>query len=327
MAGEQPGAKVQPGSKRDRKRAFPEIPEALDVPIVDNHTHFYPDPVPEVGEPLVQNTNLEGRWKPPLLLANHLAGMEAAGVRAAISSGCDLPLLEWTRDLAISNPNLWAALAIHPNEAPLHAGVREVGPDGNEPRVAPHHEQYSLDEAIGEVARLSSSEAVVAVGETGLDYFRTGEEGRAAQKRSFREHIALAKELDKPLQIHDREAHADVVDILLADGAPERTVFHCFSGDADLARILAENGWYASFAGNVTYPANKDLRNGAEHIPAELMLVETDAPYLTPEPYRGQPNAVWAVVYTAKFLAELRGFGLDEFCARIDRTTRDVYGI
>ncbi|VEI13035.1 TatD family hydrolase [Trueperella bialowiezensis] len=317
----------QPGSKKDRKRAFPQIPEPCAVPIVDNHTHFYPDPVPADGGEPVQNVNLEGSWKPPLLLHNHLTGMREAGVRAAISSGCDVPMLEWTRDLAREVDELWAALAIHPNEAPLHAGVREVAPDGNEPRVDAHHEQYSLDEAVAKVAELAADDAVVAIGETGLDYFRTGEAGKAAQKRSFRDHIALAKELGKPMQIHDREAHADVVEILLADGAPERTVFHCFSGDAELAQILAENGWYASFAGNVTYKANGDLREGFEVLPDELVLVETDAPYLTPEPYRGQPNAVWSVIYTARYLADLRGIPADEWCAVIDRNTADVYGI
>ncbi|NLW13118.1 MAG: TatD family hydrolase [Trueperella sp.] len=317
----------QPGSKKDRKRAFPEIPEPLAVPIVDNHTHFYPDPVPVEGEAPVQQTNLEGNWKPPLLLNNHLAGMTAAGIRGAISSGCDWPLLEWTRDLARENHNLWAALAIHPNETPLHAGIREVGPDGNPPRVAPHHEKFSLEDAIHKVAELSRDDGVVAIGETGLDYYRTGDEGREVQKRAFREHIALAKELGKPMQIHDREAHADVVDILIADGAPERTVFHCFSGDAALARILAENGWYASFAGNVTYSVNGDLREAFAQLPEELVLVETDAPYLTPEPYRGQPNAVWSTAYTAEYLARLRGVPVEDFCAAVDRATVEVYGI
>ncbi len=297
------------------------------MPIVDNHTHFYPDPVPADGSKPVQRVNLEGNWKPPILLDNQLAGMKDAGIRAAISSGCDWPLLGWTRDLAREHEELWAALAIHPNEAPLHAGVRERGPDGNEPRVAPHHETVCLEDAIAKVAELSRDDAVVAIGETGLDYFRTGDEGREVQKRAFREHIALAKELDKPMQIHDREAHADVVEILLADGAPDRTIFHCFSGDADLARVLAENGWYASFAGNVTYPANTDLREAFEIMPDELVLVETDAPYLTPEPYRGQPNAVWSVAYTAHYLADLRGAQFEEYCAVIDLTTADVYGI
>lgn len=314
-------------SKKDRKRAFPEVPAPLAVPIVDNHTHIYPDPAPEPGQDApIQRVNNAGAWKPPLLLENLREGMARAGVRAAITSGCEYPALEWTADLARGCPEIWAALAIHPNEAAMHAGVREVAPDGLEPRVEEHH-SIPLADAIARVAELCADDAVVAVGETGLDYFRTGEEGRAAQKCSFREHIALAKELGKPLQIHDRDAHADVVEILKRDGAPERTVFHCFSGDADLAVVCREQGWYASLAGTVTYPANAYLREAFEVLPDELVLVETDAPYLTPVPYRGQPNAAWAVAYTAAYLAELRLVPLADFCAKVDATTREVYGI
>lgn len=314
-------------SKKDRRRAFPDVPDPLEVPIVDNHTHIYRDPDPEPGQdrPL-QRLNNAGDWKPPILLDNLRAGMAQAGIRAAITSGCEYPDLEWTRDLARNCPEIWAALAIHPNEAPMHAGVREVAPDGLVPRVEDHH-SISLPDAIAAVAQLSRDDAVVAVGETGLDYFRTGDAGKEAQKRSFREHIALAKELDKPMQIHDRDAHADVVDILLRDGAPQRTVFHCFSGDGELAAICREHGWYASFSGTVTYPANDYLREAFEVLPDELILVETDAPYLTPAPYRGQPNVAWAVAYTASFLAELRGMELAQFCAVVDSTTREVYGI
>ncbi|WP_406710855.1 TatD family hydrolase [Trueperella pyogenes] len=314
-------------SKKDRRRAYPEIPKPLAVPIVDNHTHIYPDPAPDPGHDTpVQRLNNAGSWKPPILLENLRAGMARAGVRAAISSGCEYPDLEWTRDLARDVPEIWAALAIHPNEAPLHDGVVEVAPDGLEPRVAEHH-AVSLEDAIARVAEFGADDAVVAVGETGLDYFRTGEAGKAAQKRAFREHIALAKELGKPMQIHDRDAHADVVDLLLRDGAPERTVFHCFSGDAELAAICKEHGWYASFAGPVTYPPNGYLREACVLLPDELILVETDAPYLTPAPFRGQPNAAWAVVYTAAYLAGLRGMPVEQFCAQVDRTTRQVYGI
>ncbi|QOQ38171.1 TatD family hydrolase [Trueperella pecoris] len=314
-------------SKKDRRRAYPAIPAPLTVPIVDNHTHISPDPAPDAGSDRpVQRLNLAGDWKPPILLENLREAMARSGVRAAITSGCEYPDLQWTADLARDYPELWAALAIHPNEAAMHAGVREVAPDGLEPRAEAHH-SIPLDDAIAEVARLGREDGVVAIGETGLDYFRTGELGKEAQKRSFREHIALAKELGKPLQIHDRDAHADVVEILKRDGAPQRTVFHCFSGDADLATVCRQNGWYASFAGPVTYPANDDLRDAFDALPNDLILLETDAPYLTPAPYRGQPNATWAVVYTAGYLARHRGLSLEEFCAVVDRTTREVYGI
>lgn len=327
--------------KKGRKSTFPAVPERLPVGIVDNHTHIYPDPVgePAVSDdaaapassgaatlPPVQKVSDDGEWRFPILLDNLLLGMERAGVRAAITSGCEVPSLQYTVDLARRVPNVFAALAIHPNDAAMHAGVREVGPDGLAPREEPHF-AISLDDAIAQVAALATDPNVVAVGETGLDYFRTGELGKAAQKESFRAHIALAKELGKPMQIHDRDAHDDVVEILLADGAPERTVFHCFSGDIELARICTEHGWYASFAGPLTYPVNEDLQAAFDAMPDELVLVETDAPYLTPVPYRGHPNAAWAVAYTARYMAERRGVDLGEWCTRLDRNTTEVYGI
>lgn len=314
-------------SSKKRKRALPEIPERLPHSVVDNHTHIAPDPVLPDGSAPVQNLTEDGGLRPPVLLATMLDGMKRSGIRAAISSGCEVPMLEFTRDLARNHEEFWAALAIHPNEAAMHAGVREVGPDGLPPRVEPQHEQYSLDAAIELVADYCRDDAVVAVGETGLDYFRTGPEGIEAQKRSFRDHIALAKELGKPLQIHDRDAHADVVDVLLSDGAPEKTVFHCFSGDVQLAEICREHGWYASFAGPLTYPVNEDLQQAFDVLPDELVLAETDAPYLTPVPFRGRPNAVWGVAYTVMYMAQRRGADLDEWCAQIDANTAEVYGI
>lgn len=308
---------------KSKKRFVPLIEQALPVPIVDNHTHLAPDPT-DLEQ---QRVDDEGRILPPVLLATLLEGMRQAGVRAAISSGCELPELEPTLGLAQTHDELWAALAIHPNEAAMHAGVLEKSPDGWEHEPQAHHLDYSLDAAIERVAQLALDPCVVAVGETGLDYFRTSEAGVSAQKQAFRDHIALAKELGKPLQIHDRDAHADVVATLLADGAPERTVFHCFSGDAELAQICAEHGWYASFAGPLTYPPNEDLRQAFLALPEELILVETDAPYLTPVPYRGHPNTVWGAAYTVRFQAELRGQELAQWCAIVDRNTRDVYGI
>ncbi|MDP9801205.1 TatD DNase family protein [Arcanobacterium wilhelmae] len=315
-------------SKKRRRSLLPEVPPALAHSIVDNHTHIEIDGPGRSLDPADQRVSEDPPgWRYPPTLGNQLVAMESAGIRAAITSGCEVPALDPTLALAQQQPNIWAALAIHPNEAAMHAGVREIAPDGLEPNPEPHHEQFSLDEAIAQVAQLAKAPEVVAVGETGLDYFRTGDAGKEAQIRSFREHIALAKELGKPMQIHDRDAHADVVATLLADGAPEGTVFHCFSGDAELAQILAENGWYASFAGTVTYPANEFLREALAVLPPELVLVETDAPYLTPVPYRGHPNAIWGSAYTARALAEYRGVSEAEWCAQLDANTRRVYGI
>jgi len=307
--------------KRDR-RLLPPIPEPLPVPVLDNHTHLAPDP--DHG---TQNVDDDGGYRAPLLLENQVSAMAAAGIAGAITVGCEIPDLQPSIDIANAHRNIWAALAIHPNEAPLHAGIRAIGPDGLEPRVLSHHD-LSLDDAVATVADLvKSSDRVVAVGETGFDYFRTATDGVDAQKAAFRAHIALAKEVDLPLQIHDRDAHADVVEILRADAAPQRTVFHCFSGDRELAEVCAAEGWYASFAGPLTYPANDDLREAFLAMPAELILVETDAPYLTAAPYRGQPNAPFAAAYTVRAMAELRSADLTAWCEQLASNTERVYGL
>ncbi len=327
---------------RHKKRFFPEPDIPLAVPTVDNHTHISPDPVPtedvrredaafggdgESGQGASKSAADSAGLCPPLAVDTLRSMMRRCGVRAAVTSGCEIPAYGFTLDLARRYPEFWAALAVHPNEAALHAGVSEISPDGMTHALQEHHRRYSLEEAISLTAGLCADRNVVAVGETGLDYFRTGEAGAAAQKESFRAHLALAKELDKPLQIHDRDAHSDVVEILLKDGAPRRTVFHCFSGDVTLAEICAEHGWYASFSGNLTYKANTDLRRALQALPAHLILAETDAPYLTPEPYRGHPNAVWAVAYTVRFQARLRNMDTDRWCGVLNQNVSRVYGI
>jgi TatD DNase family protein len=164
------------------------------------------------------------------------------------------------------------------------------------------------------------------VGETGLDFFRTDESGRAAQYRSFEAHIEIAKQNDLALQIHDRDAHDDVIRTLKRVGAPERTVFHCFSGDADLAEICTENGWYMSFAGNVTFKNAGRLREALEVAPRALLLVETDAPFLTPTPYRGRPNAPYLIPHTLRTMAEHLGTDASMLAAQISSNTELVYG-
>jgi TatD DNase family protein len=164
------------------------------------------------------------------------------------------------------------------------------------------------------------------VGETGLDFFRTGDEGRAAQYRSFEAHIEIAKENGIAMQIHDRDAHAEVIATLERVGAPERTVFHCFSGDAELAAICAENGWYMSFAGNVTFKNAGNLREALEVAPRSLLLVETDAPYLTPMPYRGRPNAPYLIPHTLRAMAAHLGTDVSMLAAQISSNTELVYG-
>jgi len=165
----------------------------------------------------------------------------------------------------------------------------------------------ALEQALARIDELAALPDVVGVGETGLDYYRTGPEGVAAQQESFRRHIDIAKRHGKALMIHDRDAHEDVLRILAEEGAPERVVFHCYSGDAAMAKVCAERGYVMSFAGPVTFKANEHLREALRLAPLELVLVETDAPFLTPVPYRGRPNAPYLIPLTVRSMAEYHG--------------------
>ncbi|WP_129787913.1 TatD family hydrolase [Promicromonospora panici] len=327
-------------AKRIRERGFPADPEPLPVPVVDNHTHL--DHIAAVLPAAAPETEPPGQAWPPTV-ADHLARAAQAGVDRVVQVGCDLPSARWTAQLVSatvapaagttsqrSRPQqggrVVGALAVHPNEAVLHAGVDEMGPDGLTAEFAEHH-SVRLDDAIAEIADLAKgNDRIRAIGETGMDLFRTGPRGEQAQRSSFRAHIALAKELGLALQIHDRDAHAQVIKILLADGAPELTVFHCYSGDAEMARVCAENGWYLSFAGPVTFRANHHLREALAVAPRELILVETDAPYLTPHPFRGQPNAPFAAAHTVRAMAAHLEEDLAVLCTDIAANSERVYG-
>jgi TatD DNase family protein len=306
---------------RSRERGWPATPEPLPLPVVDNHTHLE----------TVVGWRADGWAGPgdesePPGLAAHLERAAVAGVPRMVQVGCDVEAVRWTDAVVREHAALVGAVAIHPNEAVLHAEVHEVAPDGLEPDPQPWH-AMPLDEALDLVATTArSNPRIRAIGETGLDFFRAGPRGRQVQREAFRAHVALAKELGLALQIHDRDAHDEVVEVLLSDGAPERTVFHCFSGDERLAAVAAEHGWFCSFAGPVSYPANEHLRAAARALPVDLLLVETDAPYLTPHPWRGRPNAPYLLGGTVRALAEARGEGLADLCAALDRTTERVYG-
>lgn len=302
---------------RTRERGWPGDDEPLPSPVVDNHTHL----------DSVVGWQADG-WPDdvPADLAAHLARARRAGIGRMVHVACDLDALDRVGPMVGEHPELLAAVAVHPNEAVLHAGVREVAPDGLDPTPEPRHE-VPLDEAVAAVERLArGNDRVRAIGETGLDFFRGGPAGRAVQRAAFRDHIALAKQLGLVLQIHDRDAHAEVVEVLLADGAPQRTVFHCFAGDVELAAICAEHGWYASFAGPLTFRANDGLRAAAALMPAPLLQVETDAPYLTPMPYRGRPNAPYLMGGTVRELARVRDVDLGALCARLSETSEQLYG-
>lgn len=299
---------------KKKTRVWPAEPEPLAGPVMDNHTHL---PVHEGEIPRADGVKLP--------LEEQIARARRAGVTRQISSACELPAFDPSLRLARAHEGVRIALALHPNEAALHAGIAEPSPDGLVPRIEAHH--LPLDEALSAVEARLADPMVVAVGESGLDYYRTAEAGRAAQKEAFAAHLRLADSAGLPLQIHDRDAHADCLEVLHEVARPDQPiVFHCFSGDAELAGRLAEKGWYASFAGPLTYPANDNLRRAFAAMPKELVLVETDAPYLTPAPHRGSPNASYVMVHTVRFIAELWGLGEAEACALLMENSTRVYG-
>ncbi|MER0246249.1 TatD family hydrolase, partial [Streptomyces sp. HSW2009] len=183
----------------------------------------------------------------------------------------------------------------------------------------------ALDAALAEIDALAALPQVRGVGETGLDHFRTGPEGMAAQEYSFRRHIDIAKRHGKALVIHDREAHADVLRVLQEEGAPETVVFHCYSGDAAMAEVCARHGYYLSFAGNVTFKNAQPLRDALAVAPLDRILVETDAPFLTPMPYRGRPNAPYLIPLTLRAMAEVRGIDEDTLATAVAANTARAF--
>jgi len=278
---------------------YPPLPEALTVGIYDNHTHL--DPSPDAGR-------AHPDAFPELDYREHLDRASSVGVRGVVQVGVDLETSRWSAEIAAIEPRMLAAVAIHPNEAPRYSDARE------------------LDAALAELAELATRPRVRAVGETGLDFFRTGPEGRNAQYASFEAHIQIAKDNGIALQIHDRDAHDEVLATLKRVGAPEKTVFHCFSGGPGLARTLADNGWYASFAGTVTFKSAHNLREALEIMPRSQLLIETDAPFLTPVPVRGRPNAPYLIPHTLRAMADYLGSDPSILAAQISSNTELVYG-
>jgi TatD DNase family protein len=234
-----------------------------------------------------------------------LATARAVGIDTVVQVGIDVASSQQSVLLAQQHDAVWATVALHPNEA---------GRGG------------ATDEAIAEIARLATDPAVVGVGETGLDHYRTGPDGHRMQEESFRAHIAIAKQTGKALVIHDRDAHADVLRVLREEGPPATVVFHCYSGDEAMARECAEHGYYLSFAGPVTFKPNGELRAAAQACPEDRLLVETDAPFLTPMPFRGKPNAPYLVPLTVRAIAAVRGQDLAELCGAIAANGRRAFG-
>ncbi|MEU8411317.1 TatD family hydrolase [Amycolatopsis japonica] len=266
------------------KKEPPPIPDRLPVSVVDAHTHL--DACGAVTAADV--TAMVDR-------------AERAGVSRVITVADDLAAARWAAQASTWDPRVWAAVAIHPTR------TKEFG-----------------EAEKSEVESLAKESRVVAVGETGLDYY-WDYSPHDAQQDAFRWHIDLAKRIGKPLMIHDRDAHDDVLRILEEEGAPEQVVFHCFSGDEHIARRCVDAGYVLSFAGTVSFRNARGLHEAARIVPADQYLVETDAPFLTPHPFRGRPNEPYCAAYTVRHLAALRGEAVHEVAESVRKTAERVF--
>jgi TatD DNase family protein len=279
-------------SPSSTRRGLPASPDPLPIAVVDNHAHL--------------DITREGDELFPLEAA--VARAREVGVDRIVQVGCDLDGIASTLEAVDRFPEVLGAVALHPNEVPKLAAAGR------------------LSAAYDVVEQAAGHARVRAIGETGLDYFRTGPDGRAVQQDGFRWHIALAKRRGLALQIHDRDAHDDVLRILDEEGAPDRTVLHCFSGDAAMARECADRGYYLSFAGTVTFSNAADLREALRTTPLDRVLVETDAPYLTPTPHRGATNASYLVPLTIRAMARTVNLDVATLCRAVSDNSERVYG-
>jgi TatD DNase family protein len=284
--------------QRAARRAgeFPPAPEPLAVPVFDSHTHL---------DITIQESGVPGGDTAADPVEALISAAAKAGVDRLVQVGVDVASSRWGAELAARHPSVLAAVALHPNDAP---------------RLS------DLDQGLREIEALAAEPRVRGIGETGLDTFRTGDEGRAAQETSFRAHIAIAKRHGKALIIHDRDAHQRVLEILDEEGAPDTVILHCFSGDAGYAAECVQRGYLLSFAGTVTFANAAGLRAAVALTPLDQMLVETDAPFLTPAPYRGRPNASYLIPVTVRALAETTGADLDTLCAAISANGERALG-
>lgn len=277
-------------SSNRREREAPPAPEPL-APLIDAHTHL--DACGADGPDGVR------------AIVDRAA---AVGVGAVVTIADDLDSARWVTHAAQWDPRVYAAVALHPTRA-----------------------DALTDSARDEIERLVANPRVVAVGETGLDLYWPGRLDGCAQpdvqREAFAWHIDLAKRSGKPLMIHNREADAEVLDVLRAEGAPDTVIFHCFSSDAAMARRCVDAGWLLSIAGTVSFRNARALREAVPLIPAEQLLVETDAPFLTPHPYRGAPNEPYCLPYTVRALAELVDRSAEELARSTTSNARRVYGL
>ncbi|GAA4561290.1 TatD family hydrolase [Planotetraspora kaengkrachanensis] len=276
------------------------MPEGLPGEVFDSHCHLdimVGERQASSGDPVAQAAQTVGASVRAIL-----EQARSVGVTRLVTVGYDLRSSHWNAATAADHDDVYAGVAIHPNEA--HASTPEV---------------------LGEIEELARLPHVRAVGETGLDYFRDWA-SRDEQQASFRAHIEIAKRTGKALVIHDREAHDDVLRVLAEEGAPDVVIFHSFSGDAELAKRCSDAGYFMSFSGPVTYKNAGYLREAAGVAPLELMLVETDAPYLPPVPHRGKPNAPYLIPLTLRCLAEVKGADVRDLAAAISANGEAAFG-
>jgi TatD DNase family protein len=275
-----------------------------------------PQPAPDItlpAEALDSHCHLDIMREP---VGKTLADARSVGIRRVVTIGTDLESSRWVADCAAVHPDVYAAVAIHPTEV---EAVVEGAQDTPEGKAA------ATDAVLSEIEALAAQPKVRAIGETGLDYY-WDRAAPAVQQEWFRAHIEIAKQAGKALVIHDRDAHEDVLRILEEQGPPEKVVFHCFSGDEQMARQCADAGYVMSFAGNLTFANAQPLRDAAAVAPAGLLLVETDAPFLTPMPHRGKRNAPWLAAHTLRRLAEVKNMDLAELCREVSKTAERVFG-
>ncbi len=283
--------------------SLPPLPPRLPAAVADAHVHI------DMGSGKSHNALNLDRDKAEI--ESLIDSATEVNVTKIINVGCEIPGARFAVEFANRYPNVFAAVALHPNEAP---------------RIAREEGMSAYQAALAEIADLVTAEKCVAVGETGLDFFRTTEpDDLKIQEESFRYHINLAKELDKTLMIHDRDAHQDILRVLDSEGIPNRVMMHCFSGDANFAKECIDRGFYLSFAGTVTFKNAANLREALSVTPQDRILVETDAPFLTPDPYRGAPNASYMIGYTMRFMADHRGEDLLQLCQAVMENTNRAF--
>ena len=276
---------------RDLDRTPAPQPEALPVPTVDAHAHLE----------IVTNAAPDSEE-----VRKVLDDARDAGVDRVVQVGYSAEQSQWCVDAADHwKGRVLAAVALHPNEAPV---VEDLEHD------------WSI------IAKLAEHPRVRAIGETGLDYFRTPPELRQRQQESFRWHIELAKKHKKALVIHDRDSHDDVLSVLLEVGAPEQTIFHCFSGDLEMAKICIERGYILSFAGTVTFKNAPQLREAVKIVPADQLLVETDSPFLAPSPHRGALNTPAQIANIVRAMADERNVSDVELATTLSNNAERIFG-